>query len=208
MKAKDIVGQKFGHWKVIGLGRKTSKIRYVKAQCSCGTLRDVQPYALSSGKSTSCGCKKVDKQRNSLTRHGDIKSSTYGSWQAMRRRCLTASNHSYKSYGGSGIEICKRWDSYENFVADMGSRPKNTSLDRINNKLGYSPENCRWASPKLQAENRSSTKHYMTYQGTKKLLTEWARENDISPETLYRRFVVLGWNAEKAIETPVRAWRK
>lgn len=81
------------------------------------------------------------------------KSRTHRSWDHMLQRCLNPSNDSYKNYGGRGIRICERWMVFENFFADMGSRPPNKTLDRKDNNGNYEPGNCRWATPKQQMNN-------------------------------------------------------
>lgn len=90
--------------------------------------------------------------------HGGRKTREYKSWSAMRDRCLCPTNRQYAAYGGRGITVDPSWDSFEVFLADMGPRPVGFSLDRINNAEGYSKQNCRWASPKTQANNRREAK--------------------------------------------------
>jgi hypothetical protein len=78
----------------------------------------------------------------------------YGIWTGMRQRCNNPNDARFKNYGGRGITVCARWNSFRNFVLDVGARPRDHSLDRINNDLGYFPENVRWATSSQQAVNK------------------------------------------------------
>lgn len=92
-----------------------------------------------------------------LVRHGAARGSKtpeYRTWRSMRNRCMNPADRTFKDYGGRGITVCERWAIFDNFLADMGSRPAGRSLDRVNNDEGYTPDNCRWATPKEQANNR------------------------------------------------------
>ena len=106
----------------------------------------------------SCGCLRDEVEKVSAIKHGGCKSRTYQSWRAMRERCSNPNNSHYNSYGGRGIIVCERWNDFALFLADMGERPVNKTLDRINNNGNYEPSNCRWATDAEQRANKRSRK--------------------------------------------------
>jgi hypothetical protein len=123
----------------------------------------------------------------------------------MRQRCLDPEFHRFPAYGGAGISVCERWrNSFEAFLADMGPRPtpRHNSIDRIDNRKGYEPENCRWATPKIQNSNKRNVVLY-EHQGEKLHLKDWATRASVRYETLRYRVLNLGWPLEKALATPV-----
>lgn len=86
--------------------------------------------------------------------HNKSNSREYKSWEMMIQRCTNPNFTRYPLYGGRGIKVCNRWLDFRNFYEDMGKRPENTSLDRINVNGNYEPTNCRWASQSEQIFNR------------------------------------------------------
>lgn len=119
--------------------------------------------------------------------HGKSYSKEYNTWSSMKARCINKSSSKYSAYGGRGITICTRWFVFENFFDDMGPQPKGMTLERIDNDLGYSPENCKWASMAEQQRNKRNNV-YLTYNGETKTLTEWAEVVGISRQCMFLRY--------------------
>ena len=120
-------------------------------QCRCGQKKVMR----SDNGARSCGCSKRQPKTHGHA-VGGRHSRTYVSWHGMRTRCLNPqSRDDHKYYWDYAVTICKRWNKFENFLADMGERPAGKSLDRFPNPWGnYKPSNCRWATPYEQTHNR------------------------------------------------------
>jgi hypothetical protein len=88
-------------------------------------------------------------------RSGGYRSRTYAAWRGMKDRCLNPKDKGFPRYGGRGITVSRAWrDSFTTFLADMGECPDGLSIERIDNDRGYEKGNCKWATPKEQANNR------------------------------------------------------
>jgi hypothetical protein len=136
------------------------------------------------------------------------KTAEYQTWLGMKKRCYSDNEPGFENYGGRGITVCDEWvDSFEAFYRDMGARPEGMSIDRINNDLGYSKENCRWATREIQNTNKRSNL-YITALGETRLLKEWAEITGINRATLTYRINQLGWSPDRAMSTPARAMKR
>jgi hypothetical protein len=118
--------------------------------------------------------------------HGMWSTPTYASWADMLSRCRNPKGKQWKDYGGRGIRVCRRWLKFENFVADMGLRPKGRTLDRVDNDRNYTPANCRWAT-RLEQQNNQRRNVRLSYGGQTKTLAQWARQAGVSRDVLRGR---------------------
>lgn len=204
---RDLTGVRFGRLVVLSLVRSDSaKNSRWLCHCDCGNDIAVSRPNLRGGHTTSCGCFRKEIRilngRKSLRhghgRHGAI-SREYNTWLSMRRRCDYPPAESYPLYGGRGIRVCERWDrSFEAFLADMGPRPMNCTIDRIDPNGNYEPSNCRWVSFSAQATNRRNTRFLDS-----RALCVVAKENGINRTVLHTR-LKMGWSFTRAATEPVK----
>ena len=127
----------------------------------------------------------------------------YSCWQAMRARCNCPSSHvgNYEKYD---IGISLEWNDFAQFLKDMGKRPSQKySIDRIDTKMGYSKENCRWATQKTQCSNIGDFNKTFIYKGEARILKEWANIFKIKYTTLYQRIYRSNLSFEEAISMPL-----
>ena len=205
----NLEGQRFGRWTVLEFaGRQKKKVMWF-CRCDCGTISTCASAHLRNGLSRSCGCYK-DEVIGSLNRtHGFSKTGTYRIWKAMRDRCNREGSIQYRDYGGRGIKVCERWNSYENFLADMGERPsRKHSIDRYPDIDGnYEPGNCRWATVTDQARHKRSSR-MLEFRGETRCLAEWAEITGISEKVIGARLRVLNWTVEQALSMPARPFHR
>jgi hypothetical protein len=151
----DMISRKFNRLTIKELTHSDGNNKYYKCICDCGNERICNGSALRRGQVKQCHeCK-----NNSCKTHGMKNTSIWIIWMGMLARCNNPKNKAYKNYGGRGIKVCKEWHTFVSFYADMGDRPANLQLDRIDNDKGYFKENCRWITSKENNNNKRPREH-------------------------------------------------
>lgn len=167
------VGTKINSWTYLGPS-KNGKVNYGSFRCDCGEIRDVIICSVIKEKSKSC--KHCTWNRFGLTQK-DYNLIIYARRRAIGR-CYNQKYPMYHRYGGRGITVCAEWlesqDAFVRWAMENGWR-EGLSLDRIDNDGNYCPENCRWATAKEQARNKS-TCIYLEHDGKRKSMMEWCEE--------------------------------
>lgn len=206
-KKINLAGQRFGRWLVLHeAGRANDGTITWICRCECGTESAVRGANLRRGVSASCGC----LQRETATQHGMHDHRLYSTWINMLHRCLNPKNKDYQRYGARGITVCQGWADSEtglaNFIADMEpTHEPGMSLDRRDNALGYSPENCTWATATEQNRNRRSNR-LITHEGLTLPLAAWSERTGVSEHALKYR-IDRGWPISQALSQPVQQKR-
>lgn len=173
--------------------------------CDCGNEKLLLGCVLKRGAQMSCGCFQKERRLEGSRgkgKHNRSRTPEYAAWSDMRGRCRNPKNQSYHRYGGRGIKICERWDQFENFLEDMGLRPNGRhSLERKDNDGDYCPENCKWAVPKEQANNRGNNR-IIEWNGQRRTVTQWRRSLGFKRGVLESRIFKWNWAVEEAFTTP------
>lgn len=160
------IGDRFSRLKIKQcLGRNSYGKLHWLCECDCGGTAKVVTQKLKNGHTKSCGClsrevaraNRIAEASHGHSRLGKV-SRTYSTWRGMIKRCHKIDDKDYENYGGRGIEVCERWHKFENFLTDMGERPENRTIGRIDNDRGYYKENCQWETHYQQSINTRATK--------------------------------------------------
>lgn len=198
--AEDLLGRRYGRLLVTSRAPNVGGKPAWQCHCDCGASKTVRAVCLKRGSARSCGCLARELTAARSTRHGMTGSPEWTSWQAMHARCSDPKKFSV--YGS--VEICDRWRSFENFLADMGKRPATDySIDRIDSSRGYEPGNCRWATKTVQSENRRTTV-WIEANGSRLTASEWARRTGMSLSAILSR-LARGMSHQDVVTIPYRA---
>ena len=202
----DLTGKKFGRLTIIERFANASHEAVWVCKCDCGKITHVRGTELRTGKTKSCGCFKVDRS----TKHRKCGTRLYNIWAGMKRRCSNPNEPAYDRYGGRGISVCEEWlQDFQSFYdwAMMNGYADDLTIDRKDNDKGYSPDNCRWATDKEQANNKRNNR-LITFNGETHTIGEWASITGITSKAIERRLNRDKWDVEKALTTPLRATRR
>jgi len=203
LKLIDLTGERYGRLVVLERAPNDGRRTMWRCVCDCGTEVVVRAENLRSGNTKSCGCYKIDHPAR--FKHGYAHTRLAGTLARMKNRCYNPKNYEYANYGGRGITICDEWlndsTSFYEWAVNNGYDDSLT-IDRIDNDLGYSPENCRWANVYEQANNKRNNTR-ITFNGETHTIAEWGRIVGINANLLYARRSALGWDTERMLTTPV-----
>lgn len=209
---KDLIGQKFNRWTVINRADNRGKHIFWLCKCDCGNSGIINGHSLRIQGSKSCGCY-AKENPNRLT-HGMSHTKIHSKWLQMKDRCGNPKYKNYDNYGGRGIKVCDKWfNSFEKFYEDVGESykkhckkhgEKNTTLDRFPDQNGnYCLENTRWATMKVQCNNKTNNV-LLKYKGKTKTLMEWTVKLNLNYKIMHQRLSRDKMSVKKAFETSIK----
>ena len=199
-KRKDLTGKRFGRLLVIERVGFINKRTYYKCKCDCGNVITVMAANLSRGTSNSCGCYAKELTSKRSTTHNMSQTRLYNIWEGMKQRCYNPNVKAYKYYGEKNIKVCDEWLDFKNFMQWSLNNGYSDSLtiDRIDIEKNYSPENCRWASKTIQANN-TSTNIFITIDNMTDTIANWSKRTGINASTISWR-IRHGWSVEDCLQ--------
>lgn len=167
-------------------------MRRVLCRCVCGATTAVSAASVGSGHSK--GCRNCTRKDHKTERH---------IWTGIKQRCTNPKHDMWPHYGGRGITVCERWLDFESFISDMGPRPSpKHTVERVDGNKGYSPENCHWADPYEQQNNRCNNR-FIEYDGERLTLAQWSRKLNLNRATLEDRLEKMP--VHEAFTRPINA---
>lgn len=180
-----LAGQRFGRLVVLEDAEQTKNgASMCLCLCDCGNQKLINAHSLRSGDTTSCGCK---NKKYGVSKKGE-NARLMRIWDGMKDRCLKENDKSFANYGGRGISVCNEWKvdfwAFCNWSRENGYG-EDLQIDRIDCNGPYSPENCRWVTPKENARNRRNNRN-LTALGRTQCISAWAEEIGLSPSTVRR----------------------
>ena len=183
------------------------KYRFGLYKCYCGVEFKTVIRNVKTGHTISCGCYNRQLIKETNTTHGLSRHRLHNVWSVMLDRCQNKNNKGYENYGGRGIKVCDRWKtdfvSFYNWAIDNGYK-EGLSIDRINNDLGYSPDNCRWATKKVQSRNtrRIMITNKSGYRGVcwNKIYNKWVARVSVNKKRIHLGYFTDKIDAAKAYD--------
>lgn len=209
LRDNEIIGKRKNHLVALSVFRVIKNghtIRMIHCICDCGKTKDTRARTFISGEIVSCGCIDCHKMKHG---HARKNNRTYSSWRNMITRCHNQNTPHYDRYGGRGICVCDRWlgsDGFINFLLDMGERPVNKTLDRIDVNGNYCKENCKWSTAKEQLRNLEHSR-FVYYHGEYITIAELAERFGLYTSLLERR-IAKGWGIDRACVEPIKKAKK
>lgn len=199
-KPANLADQQFGDW--TALEYRSNPSRWL-CRCKCGTEREVFSGNLMRGLSKGCGCNQKKLQSERMKTHGEAKTKLYGVWCTMRNRCYNKNTKSYVDYGAKGVRVCDEWNTRYEFFRDWSlanGYKEGLEIDRIDYEGDYTPENCRWVTRKVNANNKRGN-IYLTISGVTKTLPQWSEQYGVNKGTVRTR-LKLGWPVDESLFVP------
>jgi hypothetical protein len=209
---KDLKGETFGKLYVVDLADIRDKYSHIywHCKCECGNELNVSSTQLITGHTKSCGClhKETLVQRNKKNaKHNMCNSRIYNIWGSINDRCRNSNSSNFENYGARGITVCDDWvgtneNGFINFYnwAMNNGYTDELSIDRIDVNGNYEPSNCRWATNKMQANNRRTSK-ILIVDGVSHTISEWSDITGICETTINNR-IIRGWSDKDAVTKP------
>ncbi len=197
---KDLTGQVFSRWTVLGEAERMGKHRAWLCRCECGSEKAVDAASLKCGASKSCGCLRAEVSRENATTHGGVGTPEYAVWEQMWKRCTSPTGPDYARYKDRVPDPV--FKNFGMFLLEVGYRPSpEHSLDRRDNTLGYVPGNLRWVTRDVQANNTSANIPIKCVRtGAVRNLKPACRDIGLPYHRVYQRLFRLGWTVMEATE--------